>query len=100
VLFPVTPEILHRVKFRGIRWETFHPDFAVQTFQVRSHESAAVGGHAVPDDEQLALDVTLEVFQEIDHLLGLDRTGVEAKIKVPPRQPGDGRELFPVEVEL
>ena len=50
-----------------------------------THESAAVGGHAVPDDEQLALDVTLEVFQEIDHLLGLDRTGVEAKVKVPPR---------------
>ena len=57
----------------------------MQTFQVCAHGSAAVGGHAVPDDEQLALDVTLEVFQEIDHLLGLDRTGVEAKVKVPPR---------------
>ena len=72
----------------------------MQTFQVRPHQLAAVGGHAVPDDEQLALDVTLQVFQEIDHLLGLDRTGVEAKVKVPPRQPGDGRELLPVEVEL
>jgi len=59
-----------------------------------------VGGHAVPDDEQFSFDVTLEVVQEIDHLLGLDRTGVEAKIKVPPSQPGDGRELFPVKVEL
>jgi len=72
----------------------------MQTFQVCAHESAAVGGHAVPDDEQLALDVTLEVFQEINYLLGLDRTGVEAKVKVPPRQPGDSRELLPVEVEL
>jgi len=69
----------------AISWETFYPDFTVQTFQVRTHESAAVGGHAVPDDEQLALDVTLKVFQEIDHLLGFDRTGVEAKVKVPPR---------------
>ncbi len=59
-----------------------------------------MGGHAVPDDEQLALDVTLKVFQEIDYLLGLDRTGVEAKVKVPPRQPGDGRKLLPVEVKL
>ena len=100
VLFPVTPEVLNRVEFRGISWETFHPDFALQTFQVRPHESAAMSGHAVPDDEQLALDVTLEVFQEIDHLLGLNRTGVEAKIKVPPAHPGDGRELLPVEVEL
>ena len=100
VLFPVTPEVLHGVKLRGISWETFHPDFALQAFQVRTHESAAVGGHAIPHDEQLAFDVTLEVFQEIDDLLGLDRTGVEAKVKVPPRQPGDGRELLPVEVEL
>ena len=44
--------------------------------------------------------MTLQVFQEIDHLLGLNRTGVETKVKVPPRQPGDGRELLPVKVEL
>ncbi len=100
VLFPVTPEVLHRVKFRGIGRETFHPDFAMQTFQVRPHQLAAVSGHAVPDDEQLALDVTLEVFQKVDHLLGLDCTGVKAKVKVPPRQSGDGRELLPIEVEL
>ncbi len=100
VLFPVTPEVLHGVKLRGISWETFHPDFAFQAFQVLAHESAAVSGHAVPDDEQLTLDVTLEVFQKIDHLLGLDCAGIKAKVKIPPRQPGDGRELFPVEVEL
>jgi len=100
VLFPVTPEILYGVEFRGVSWETFYPDFTVQTFQVLTHEAAAMGGHAVPDDEKFTFDVTLKVFQEIDHLLGLDRTGVEAKIKVPPRQPGDGREFLPVEVEL
>ena len=59
-----------------------------------------MGGDAVPDEEQSAFDVTLQVFQEIDHLLGLDRTGVETKVKVPPRQSSDGRELLPVEVEL
>jgi hypothetical protein len=61
---------------------------------------AAVGCNAVPDDKKFAFDVTLEVFQEIDYLLGFDRAGVEAKVKVPPRQTGDGRELLPVEVEL
>ena len=100
MLFPVAPEVLHWIEFRGISRETFHPDFALQAFQVRTHESAAMGGHAVPDDEKLALNVTLKVFQEIDHLFGLDRTGVETKVKVPPRQPGDGRELLPVKVEL
>ena len=59
-----------------------------------------MGGHAVPDDEQLAFDVTLQVLQEMNHLFRLDRTGVKAKVKVPPRQSGDGRELLPIEVEL
>ena len=100
MLFPVAPEVLHRVKLRGISRETFHPDFALQAFQILPHESAAVGGHTVPDDEQPALHVALEVFQKINHLLGLDCTGVEAKVKVPPRQSGDGRKFLPVEVEL
>ena len=85
VLFPVPPEVLYRVKFRGIGGDTFHPDFALQAFQVRTHELAAVGGYAIPDDEQLPSDVTLEMFQEIDHLLCPDCTGIEPKIKVPPR---------------
>ena len=72
----------------------------MQTSQVLPHPLAAVGCYAVPDDKKFAFDMTLEVFQEIDHLLGLDCTGVEAKVKVPPRQSGDGRELLPVEVEL
>ncbi len=59
-----------------------------------------MGGYTNPDDEEFTFDVTLEVLQEVDHLLGLDRTGVKAKVKVPPRQSGDGRELLPVEVEL
>ena len=100
MLFPIPPEVLYWVKFWGIGRETFHPDFALQTFQILPHQLAPVGGHAVPDDKQLALHMTLEMFEEIDHLLGLDRAGVEAKVKVPPRQSGDGRELLPVEVEL
>ena len=59
-----------------------------------------MSGHAIPDDEQFTLNVTLEVFQEVDHLLGSDRTGVEAKVKVPPSQSSNGRELLPIEVEL
>ena len=100
VLLPISPEVLYWVEFRRISRETFHPDFTAQTSQVLTHESAAVCGYAVPDDEELALDVTLEVLQEIDHLLCLDRTGVETKVKVPPRKSGDGRKLLPVEVEL
>ena len=84
MLFPITPEVFDGIEFWGIRRKSFHPDFAMQTFQVRPHQSAAVSGYAVPDDQQLSSDVTLEVFQEVYHLLGLDRAGIEAKVKVPP----------------
>jgi len=82
VLLPVTPEVLHRVEFWGISRKTFHPDFTVQAFQISPHKLAAVCGYAIPDDEEFTFDVTLKVLQEINHLLGLDRTGVEAKVKV------------------
>jgi hypothetical protein len=100
VLFPVPPEVFYGIEFWGIGRKALNPYFAAQTGQILTHESAAVSGHAVPDDEQLALHMTLEMFEEIDYLLGLDRAWVEAKVKVPPRQPGDGRKLFPVEVKL
>ncbi len=99
-MLPVSPYVLYRVKFRSIGRETFHPDFSTQTFQICPDELAAVSGYSVPDDEQPALHMALEVFQEINHLLGFDRTVAEAKVEVPPRQPGDGRKLLPVEVEL
>ena len=100
VLFPVSPEVLYWVEFRRISRKTFHSDFTVQAFQISPHKLAAVCGYPIPDDEEFTFDVTLKVFQEIDYLFGFDRTGVEAKIKVPPRKPGYGRELLPVEVEL
>jgi len=62
VLFPVAPEVFDGIEFWGIRRKSFHPDFTMQTFQVRPHQLAAVGGYAVPDDEQLASDMSLEVF--------------------------------------
>ena len=38
--------------------------------------------------------------QEFDHLRAFDAAGMEGKIIVPPSQPGDGREAFPVEGKL
>ncbi len=100
MLFPITPEVLYRVKFRGIGRKAFHPDFTAQTFQVLTHQSATVGCYTVPDDEQLAFHMTLQVFQEIDYLHSFDRSGIEPEVKVPPGESGNGRELFPVKVKL
>jgi hypothetical protein len=49
-----------------------------------------VDAHADPDDKQLALHVTLQALQEVDHLLGLNRTWLEENVKIQRGQPGDG----------
>jgi hypothetical protein len=100
MLFPITPEILHRVEFGGVRRETFHPDFAVESGDVLADELAAMDAGPVPDDEQLAGDMALQMAQKLDDPLAGDGSLVEPEVKVPPGQSSDGRELVPVEVEL
>jgi len=46
--------------------------------------SAAVTPQAIPDDQQLASQIAQQVAKEIDHLRAANRTGIEAKIEIPP----------------
>jgi hypothetical protein len=93
-------EILHRVEFGGVRRETFHPDFAVESGNILADELAAMDAGPVPDDEQLAGDMALEMAQKLDDPLAGDGSLVEPEVKVLPGESRDGRELVPVEVEL
>ena len=37
-------------------------------------------GQAVPDDQQLARQMTQQMFEELDHLRTFDRAGKEPKV--------------------
>jgi hypothetical protein len=49
---------------------------------------AAVGRKAVPNQEDVAVDVTEQVFEELDNLWRLDGTFEDLKVKVPKGQAG------------
>src|ERR1700719_4267956 len=55
---------------------------------------------AVPNDQQLARQMTQQMLEELDHLRTFDGAGKEPKVKVPPRHPRHRRQGFPVEVIL
>ena len=64
MLLPVGPEILHGVKFGRIGWPAAGEDFALQGFEVLAEGRGAMDRRAVPDDEQLAGQMALQVTEE------------------------------------
>jgi hypothetical protein len=48
-------------------------------------DPAAMTRQSVPEDEQFAGNVTLQVGQKLDHLRALDASRKYAEVKVPPR---------------
>lgn len=59
-----------------------------------------MGRQAVPDDEQFTRQLPHEMAQKIDDLFGFDRAVIQTKVKVPERNPGNRREIIPVEMVL
>ena len=54
----------------------------------------------VPDDQQLAGQLLLEVFEEFDDLRAFDSSWVKLEIEIPDGDPADDRKFLPVEVKF
>ena len=65
MLLPVGPEILHGVKFGRIGWQTAGEDCALQRFEVLADGGGTMDGRAIPDDQQLARQMTLQMTKEL-----------------------------------
>src|SRR5487761_2001905 len=100
VFLEVGPDRLYRIEFRRVGWKSSNGDVSVQFFEPCVDLAAAMSGHAVPDDQQWLLDLTLERGQEFDDLLGADGTREKAEVEVPEGQTGNGRKLLPGEAVL
>src|SRR5574337_194344 len=97
VLLQVGPDRLDGIELGGVRRQRSQGEVPALAFEPRTQRAAAMGGRAVPDDEQPLLDLLLERTEELDDLRGLDGAVEEAEVKAPPTQPGDGRHLVPAE---
>lgn len=98
VSFPVSPEIFDGIEFGSVCRESF--EMNVLLGGVIAHGTTPMRAESVPDDEQVAANVALEVGQKPDHLFALDRSRMELKVEVPPGHPRDRREGFPGETML
>src|ERR1700730_17347001 len=92
--------MLHRIEFRSIGRKEFQPQASALLADKVRYQVAAMTGQAIPNDRQLARQMTQQIFEEPDHLRTFDSAGKEPKVKVPPRYPRHRRQGFPVEVIL
>src|ERR1019366_1217051 len=99
-LLPIAPKIFDRVEFRSVSGQVGDCDSLLVFLHVAADPEAAVDLGAVPDDEELAVAMAPKLSEEGDYLRGPDCPGVNAETEGSAGEPGDGRKLLPVEVEL
>ncbi len=100
VLFPIAPEVLHRIQLRSIAGEEFHPEAVFLRGDEVLDQVASVRRQPVPDHHDLAVDVAEQMREELHDLRCPDRPGEQAEVEVPYGHAGHRREQVPVEVEL
>jgi hypothetical protein len=74
------PQILHRIEFWRIRRKEFQPRASALLADKVPYQVAAMTGQAVPDDQQLAPQMTQQMFEKLDHLRTFDSAGKEPKV--------------------
>src|SRR5713101_5231692 len=100
MVFPVAPEVLHRVEFRSVSGQALQFEPGLLAGDPVLDQAAAVRGQAVPDDQQPAREMAQEMSQKLDHLGTANGSWKEAEIETPPGYPGHRREQLPVEMIL
>lgn len=100
MVLAVGPDVLHWVQFRRVGWQVLHLQTAFLIADKSLRDQAAVGRKAVPNQQNVAIDIAEQVLEELNDLLGLDRLFEDLKVEVPEGNAGDYRKGLPVEVEL
>ena len=100
MLFPVTPQVFHRIEFRRVWGKVFDSDLALQGIQELAYQPAAVRWQPVPDHQQRCLDISQQVSKKENRLLLADRLFEDLEIEVPDGHPGGNRYRLPIEVVL
>jgi hypothetical protein len=93
----VTPHILDRVKFRRISRKAFHDDALSGGGDVMLDQQAAMDRRAIPQHQNFAGDVLLQVPEKLNDLWAFDAALMDLKVKPPQCQTANNRKAFPVE---
>lgn len=94
------PEVLHWIQIRRVRRQEGDLNVRIQGVQIVANQTAAVCLQAIPEDQQRLLQMSLECLEECDDLLFLDAAFVQAEQTLGAGEPGNDRDVMPVEVKL
>src|SRR5450755_877480 len=94
------PQVFDGIEVRRVGRQERHLDSALGAIEVLAHDPALVLSGAVPDDQQLCLELHAQGFEELHDLRAPHRAVVQAEQEVRAHQASDGRDVLPVEVEL
>lgn len=94
------PQIFDGIEVGGIGRKKGDLDVPVQRIEVVAHQTAAMRLQAIPDYQQGLLQMRFQRFEKFDNLLFLDAALVQPEQTVGACNPGNNRDMIPVEVKL
>src|SRR5271169_832948 len=100
MLFPMRPQILHRIEFGSIGGKKLQPQAPSLLLDEVPHRAATMGRQSVPDDQQLPRNMPQQMREKLDDLPAADGARKQPEVEVPPRYPRDRRQCLPVKVIL
>src|SRR6266550_5206893 len=80
VMFPVAPDVLHRIELRRVARQILDREPAILGRDEFAYQDGSMRGQPVPHDQQLAPQLAQQVAEKIHHLRGADRTLVETEV--------------------
>ena len=65
VRLEMAPHVFDRVEFRSVSGQALHDDASAGAGEIVPHQGAAMDGRPVPEDQEPAWDVALEVLEDL-----------------------------------
>ena len=100
MMFPMTPDIFHRVEFRRIGRKKFHFHPSIGFSDEIPNHPTAMAAKAVPNHEKIARDMAHQMSEKLHNLRTSNCSRKQPEVKSPPSDTGYCGNRLPVEVEL
>lgn len=94
MLFPVSPQVFHRIERRRIGGQILKVDPAVLLDDKVLDEPAAVRSQSVPNRQHVRGNVTHQMRETLNDLRASDAARIQPKVKIPPRHSSHGQSVF------
>ena len=94
------PHVFDRIEFRRIRRQAFQDDPSLGGGHVIAHLGAAMNGRPVPKNQQPAIDVPLQVLEELNDLGAFDAALMDLEVEPPQSQSSKNGQTLSVEALL